>query len=178
VEPSTHDKSIPKPASLHISDEEWARFGKEDQEHFLHVEARFGDWSPDKSKKLISADSAPVRRADSADHLVSALSSQYGSSSGSTLSLSGVFSHLSSDPVALAKAQKKYEEAKLLLRDTAEAIHWDLYHRTKAPDVSMFHWGTRRRRRTSRRTSSRACRCCRRTRCPRARSDARVREHV
>jgi hypothetical protein len=140
VEPSTHDPSIPKPASLHISDEEWKRFGKEDQEHFLHVEERFGAWSPGKSKTIISQIQQQYE-GEIQQIVSSALSSQYGSSSGHTLNLASAFGHLSSDPVALAAAQKKYEKAKLLLRDTAEAIHWDLYHRTKGPDVAMFHWG-------------------------------------
>jgi hypothetical protein len=134
VEPSTHDKSIPKPATWKGSDEEWARFGKLDQEHLVHLEERFGPWSHGKSKSLVSE---LQKQYDSMLQQVvsSALSSQYGSSSGNTLNLSGVTN------AGTAASQAKYEKAKLLLRDVAEAIQWDLYHRTKGPDVAMFHWG-------------------------------------
>ncbi|MET0602939.1 MAG: hypothetical protein ABW167_13225 [Baekduia sp.] len=135
VDSASHDPSIKKPDSLGLTDEQWKRFGALDQQHAIDLEERFGKWSPGKSKKLISE---LQHQYDSSIQQVisSALSSQYGSSSGNTLSLAGLVGGAPS-PASI----KKYETAKLLLRDTAEAIQWDLYHRTKGPDVAMFHWG-------------------------------------
>ena len=142
VDSTTHNPDFPTPEGW--SDEEWARFGEEDQRQYLHVQERFGDWedSPFRRRKpgrasrfieVLEQDySQEARRA-----VESALRSQYSSSSGDTINLASMF-----DGEAPDVATAHYEEAKQLLRDTAEAIQWDLYNRTHSPDVSAIHTGS------------------------------------
>lgn len=142
VDSASHDPSIKPPESFKIGDEQWKRFGREDQERIHALEERFGSWSKGKSKTLIDEIAAQYDyEAKGVVH--DALTNQYGSSSGSTLSLSEIFDGLSdySGEAELKQAQARYETAKLLLEDAGSAIQWDLYHRTKAPDVAAFHWG-------------------------------------
>lgn len=138
VHPETHDPSLPKPAWL--AEEEWKRFGSEDQRNILYLEERFGKWEPGASPKVInelsSQYSAKIRQ-----YVKSALIDQYGGSSGDTLNLADLAAKIDPDSPNVADQVKDYEQAKLLLRDTAEAIQWDLYHRTKSPDVAAFHRG-------------------------------------
>jgi hypothetical protein len=135
VDSTTHTPDFPTPEGW--SDEEWARFGEEDQRQYLHVQERFGDWEdPWQARGFIEVleqdYSQEARRA-----VESALRSQYSSSSGDTINLASMF-----DGEAPDVATAHYEEAKQLLRDTAEAIQWDLYNRTHSPDVSAIHTGS------------------------------------
>jgi len=140
VKPQTHNPSLAPPGTFSLSADQWKRFGEEDQERVIELEKRFGQWSPGKAKTLISQIKSQYDY-EVQSIVESALSSQYGSSSGYTLSLAQVFKE-TSDPAKLAAAQAKYEKAKLLLEDSSSAIQWDLYHRVKSPDVATFHWGT------------------------------------
>jgi hypothetical protein len=137
VDSASHDPSIAPPQGFSIPAESWKRFGKVDQERIHVLMERFGAYSPNKSKKLI--DAIKQEYDYKVQQLVSsAISSQYGGSSGNTISLTGAFT---SGHGSLEQQKKMYEEAKLLLEDTAAAIQWDVYNRVKAPDVCMFHWG-------------------------------------
>ncbi len=145
VDSSTHDPSIEKPEGTGISDKEWARFGREDQEHFLYLLDRFGAWSPGKSHEIISTVSKKYS-TQAQSTVKAAFSGQYGSGAakhkGKTLSLAALFNGIKvGDKEGLANAQGQYEEAKLLLRDMGEVIQWDTYHRAKGPDVAMVHRG-------------------------------------
>ncbi len=66
----------------------------------------------------------------------SSYQSQYGGSSGDTLSLTSIFNY---GDVAAQAAQ--YEQARALMSELGEALQWDLYNRVRAPDVAIFHKG-------------------------------------
>lgn len=141
--PETHDASIPIPeaAKGHITPEEWKRFGKLDQERYSQLMERYGTWTPGKAKTLI--DAAKKKANPSIWSIVSSgYKHQYGSSSGTTLSMHQVFHAVANamkggDPVE--KARNDFEESRALQHEFASAIQWDLYNRAKAPDVSVFH---------------------------------------
>ena len=134
VDESSHDPNIPCPNSL--TPEQWKRFGKEDQEHFIYLEDRFGKWSAGKSKTIIATLKAQYsQKATTA--IYDALSSQYGSGGGGYLALWQIFKSGGSVEANYAA----YEEARRALRDCGEAIQWNLYHQTGAPDITLTHWG-------------------------------------
>lgn len=132
-----HDPSIPIPPGSPIKPAEWARFGRLDQEHYIDCVERFGKWSPGSATALYHAAFAEYDSA--VQNLVkSNFQSQFGSSSGYTLSLTSIFSS-SASADQIAKAHALREKAKELQGDLGAVIQWDLYHRTQAPDIALFH---------------------------------------
>jgi hypothetical protein len=130
-EPSTHDPTLAKPEKSKFTAAQWAEFGKAEQLHYIDLMARYGEW---KNKAPIEAmvknilaefDSEIVGMVKSG-HI-----SQYGSSSGGTLSLASY----SGSPAKLAKR----EQAMDLQHRLRDVIAWDTYNRLKAPDIALFH---------------------------------------
>jgi hypothetical protein len=138
VDSSTHDPSIPVPAGSPLTAEQWKRFGRVDQEHYTDLVERFGEWKPGAVKgawKKIEKEYDQTLRSLVED----AFGSQAGSSSGWTVSLTSMFHSLTGKSAAVASAFELRERAKELQGDLANAVQWDLYHRTGAPDVAIFH---------------------------------------
>jgi hypothetical protein len=143
VDASSHDPSIAKPANAGspktgalMSDEEWQRFGRLDQEHYVDLQEHFGEWSPSKTKKLMNATYAQYN-STIADMVKNAYDSQYGSSSGYSLSLlSGIVNKAKG---LFSGEQAKREKAKQLVAEQKAIIQWDLYNRTRSPDLTIFH---------------------------------------
>lgn len=155
VDHGSHDASIPIPpaAKALISPEQWKRFGRLDQEKFSQLVERFGGWSQGKSSSLISAAMAAADgttkkvvsdgyKQGSFTYEGQTFHGQKGSSSGEGLSLHYLFASVASALKGEGKAEKardKYERARELQGEVASAMQWDLYHRTGAPDVALFH---------------------------------------
>jgi hypothetical protein len=53
VDHDSHDSSLPTPEGL--TDDQWQKFGKLDQEHYLDVMERFGKWKASSTKSLYKA---------------------------------------------------------------------------------------------------------------------------
>jgi hypothetical protein len=73
---------------------------------------------------------------------VNGYSNQKGSSTGLTIGLHQVFGKVADIVKGGAHSEKKrveFEKARRLQGELASAMQWDLYNRTKAPDVSVFH---------------------------------------
>ena len=128
-----HDPSLAIPAGSKIKPDEWKRFGKLDQEQYIDTMERFGSWTPNSATALYNAVFAEYEPAI-VDLVKKNYQSQFGASSGYTMSLTSMFLH---GDVAKASAQR--EKAKALQADLAAVIQWDLYNRTQSPDVALFH---------------------------------------
>ena len=141
-DPSTHDPSLPLPANSSISAEDWKKFGRLEQLHYIDVQNRFGKHTASGASALIKK-AYNEHDAETQSLVSQAYSSQYGSSSGWTLSLTSVFKSLfdkgSKSPAALEKARARRERARELQAQIRDAYAWDLYNRTHSPDVAMFH---------------------------------------
>ena len=151
VETSTHDPKIKKHPESKIPDEEWARFGREDQLYYNEIMDRFGKWEPSKGSSLFNSlkgeYSAATRQA-----LKTAYQQTTGPYSGTgvgveTYNISGT-QKTALNLAALLKTSGwdgpgGYQEVKNAFDELAEALHWDLYNRTKAPDLVLFHYGKR-----------------------------------
>lgn len=141
VDHASHDPSIPVPAASPITPEEWKRFGKLDQEHYTELQERFGKWTPGDAKPLV--DKAYTQyEASTAAIVKKSYHSQYGSSSGYSLSLvSAVLEklHLGHGGQLPANAFEEREKAMVLQGDHRAAVQWDLYNRTHSPDVFAVH---------------------------------------
>lgn len=139
VDPSTHDPSIEAPQDSKISTEEWKRFGEIDQEHYADLMERFGKYSPSKAKTLID-ESYQDYEAEVQAIVKNAYSSQYGASTGFTLSLSSIFQHITkSEKKEVAKLDAQRQRALELQGRHKDVVAWDLYNRTRSPDIAVFH---------------------------------------
>jgi 2'-5' RNA ligase len=142
VAPETHDDSIALPQGSHIKPEEWKRFGKLDQEHYVELMQRFGSYKPGKAKGLID-ESYKDYEASIQSIVKNAYSSQYGSSSGFSLSLGSIFKAFSGgDKKKLAELDAQRKRSLQLQGRHKDVIAWDLYNRTRSPDVAVFHKNT------------------------------------
>lgn len=130
VDSSTHDPSIPIPEHSDLTPEEWQRFGKLDQEHYSELMERFGKHKSGAAKAHVDG-AYQQFSAKAAAAVKAAYSSQYGSSTGYTLSLTG--GHID------ANQAKLREEALALQAEHKAAVQWDLYNRARSPDVLAVH---------------------------------------
>jgi hypothetical protein len=130
VDSSTHDPSIPLPASSELSATEWQRFGHADQLVYTELMERFGTYKPGVAQKLV--DEAYSKATQQVQNMVrNAYDSQYGSSTGKTLSLA-------KDQITTSDAELR-TSAIALLAEHAAAVQWDLYNRTRSPDITLTH---------------------------------------
>lgn len=133
VDASTHDASMPIPAGSSLSAEQWQRFGKVDQDHYTELMERFGKHKPGAAKTHVDA-SYNAYQSKVQQMVKQGYSSQYGSSSGFSLSLAA--QGKSADSPEKAKLR---EEALALQAEHKAAVQWDLYNRTLSPDVTVAH---------------------------------------
>lgn len=141
VDPATHDASIPVPDGSDLKADEWARFGKVDQLIYSNLMERFGPWKPDAAQKVVDGVKAKAD-ADAKQLLHDAYSSQFGSSSGFTLSLHSIFKNLLDSIKGgqnVEAARTKFENARYWQAQAADVLRWDLYNRLRSPDVLLFH---------------------------------------
>lgn len=139
VDFASHDPSLAIPAGSAITEAEWARFGRVDQENYIALQAKFGKHQAGKAKQLLDKTYKAYDTATQ-DMVTSAYSSQYGSSSGFTLSLTGVFHHLTGKTKHdIDAAFKKRAKARALQAEHKALVQWDLYNRTHSPDLATFH---------------------------------------
>jgi Domain of unknown function (DUF6321) len=139
VDASTHDASILIPDNSAITAEEWLTFGKLDQQNYVDLQGKFGAHDPQKSPKL--RDKAYAAYSSSVQNIVKeAFSTQYGGSSGYTLSLTNFIQHIKDK---FTKADEKLwgdrEQARFLQAEQAAIVQWDLYNRVHGADISLFH---------------------------------------
>lgn len=150
--PETHDPSINLPSGSPLTPEDWEKFGRADQLYYCELMKRYGAWSstsslaaspyPHQSKlqTLYKKATKDFGDADAGQIVKAAFSSQYGSSSGHTLNLVSVFNGISaSDATGLANATKRYERAREVESEINGVVAWDLFNRTRSPDVSIVH---------------------------------------
>jgi hypothetical protein len=139
VDHASHDPSIELPEDSPISDDEWLRFGRLEQLHYLDVQQRMGKWHANSASGMIAE--AYTHFDSSIQSLVSnAYSSQYGSSDGWTISLTSHFKNKeTASPEELAKLNEEREKARELQAMIGDIYAWDLYNRTHAPDVTVMH---------------------------------------
>lgn len=139
VDSSSHDPSIGIPKGAKIGPEEWQRFGKLDQENYAELMERFGNYSPGKAKSLID-ESYQDYTAQVQAIVKNAYSAQYGASSGHTLSLTSLFKGFTKpNKNDLAQLDAQRQTAMELQGRHKDVIAWDLYNRTRSPDVAVFH---------------------------------------
>jgi hypothetical protein len=131
VDSSTHDPSIPIPANSDMTPEQWQRFGKIDQEHYVALQERFGAHKPGHAQKLVDAANAAAEAAVKS-LVTNGYTNQYGSSSGMTLSLAASVEKTGYDA-------ELREKALALQAEHAAAVQWDLYNRVRAPDLLVTH---------------------------------------
>jgi hypothetical protein len=131
VDSKTHDPSIAVPSTSKITPEEWQRFGRLDQLVYVEHQERFGEYKDStQTQALVDAAYQKFSKA-AADMARSAYQSQYGSSSGHTLSLADGQIH--------GAAPELRAEAVALLGEHAAAVQWDLMNRTHSPDITLSH---------------------------------------
>lgn len=131
VDEASHDPSLKLPATSEMSDEEWKRFGKAEQLHYIDLMERFGSWK----------DKAPIQQmvnsilneydSEIVNLVKGGHQTQYGSSTGSSLSIAGL-------PATLA-GQEKRSKALDLQGRLRDVVAWDIYNRVRAPDLMVFH---------------------------------------
>lgn len=141
VHPETHDPSIPIPASSALTPEQWQRFGKIDQEWYSNLMEKLGPWSAGAAQTKVNA---VMKAADTASRqiLESSYSSQFATSTGFTISLHGLWKNLVTKVKGAPEVEKtrtQYENARGLQAEAASVLQWDLYNRTLAPDIAIFH---------------------------------------
>lgn len=139
VDSSTHDAAVTIPETSKINEEEWQRFGNIDQEHYAELMGRFGKYSPSKAKSLID-ESYNDYEAEIQSIVKNAYTSQYGASTGFTLSLASIFNHFKKPNLAKIDTQRK--RALELQGRHKDVVAWDLYNRTHSPDIAVFHKNT------------------------------------
>lgn len=137
-DPSTHDPNIPIPPDADLTPEQWQRFGRLEQLHFTDLQQRYGKHKPSGASQMIKQAYADYD-TEIQDLVSNAYASQYGSSSGWTLSLTSVFKDFFGKSAALEKARDNRERAIELQSLIRDAYAWDLYNRTKSPDVVITH---------------------------------------
>lgn len=131
VDHASHDPSLPKPEKFSAA--EWARFGKLDQEHYLDLMERFGDFDPKTTQSIHHKVYGEYEQA--VQSLVqSAYSTQFGHSYQSHLALWQAFGG-----GGAAAGQAKREKAKELQSELGNVLQWDLYNRTRSPDIFAVH---------------------------------------
>lgn len=147
VKPETHDSSIAIPPESKLSAQDWQRFGEEDQRYYAELMDRFGAWKPSQAQSMMETiyydyDSAVRSVFDNA------YGSQYGGSgfwpsAGQWLNLAYLFNHTGKGQTPQLKtAWAQYEKCKTAMDEMNELVHWDLYNRTKAPDITLMHGGS------------------------------------
>lgn len=140
VDEKSHDPSIPIPAGSKISPEQWKRFGKVDQELYVHLQNHFGAYSPSKTagflKKAFAEADSTTQNAVKATW-----EGQYGSSSGTRFNFAGLV-HGITDKLQLESAHQRRERLKGLMAEVQAVMEWDLYNRVREPDISVFHRST------------------------------------
>lgn len=139
VHPETHDPSLKIPEGSKIKPEEWKRFGKLDQELYIEQMKRFGKWEAGKAQTLHDQVYAKYN-ATLREMVKKAFNSQYGSSSGFSISITKAMqSMMSGDPAKLKKVFEDREKARALQAELKAVIQWDLYNRTQSPDITLIH---------------------------------------
>ena len=107
VDHASHDPSIKLPADSPITEEEWERFGKLEQLHYLDVQQRMGKWHSGVASSLIK-EAYTLFDSETQSLVSSAYQSQYGGSSGWTISLTSMFKNKQdADAVDLQKLDAK-----------------------------------------------------------------------
>lgn len=141
VDTASHDPSIPLPKGTKVTEEDWKRFGRLEQLHYLDVQERFGTFGAKKASGLIKE--AYAQFDSKIQQIVSdGYSSQYGSSSGYSISMSMKFKQLDEGTISAAdlKALRAdWEKARELQAMIGDVYAWDLYNRVRSPDVTVFH---------------------------------------
>jgi hypothetical protein len=128
-----HDPSLKNPFPTDkVTDEQWLRFGKLDQENAIRVQELFGKWTATKAKTLANK---TFNDADAytRERVHSGFGSQYGSSSGKSLSLEKFMGG--------GAGEETLRKAFELQRAYEDVGQWDLYNRIGTPDVLLFHAG-------------------------------------
>jgi len=142
ADPSTHDATIPVPENSDLEPEEWQQFGRLEQLHYTDLQERFGKHTNSGAPNLIK-DAYGQYDTEIQDMVSSGYSGQYGASTGFTLSLTAIFKGVFKDKKKLDAVRRKREKAMELQSRIRDAYAWDLYNRTRAPDVVMAHKDSR-----------------------------------
>lgn len=138
VDHDSHDPSLQLPANSKLSAEDWKAFGRLEQMHYIDLMERFGEHNVSGASELI-ADVYHQYDSEIQNLVNSAYHSQYGASSGWTLSITSLFKGMTPGSKSLESAREKRERAKELQGRIRDAYAWDLYNRTRSPDVTLFH---------------------------------------
>lgn len=141
VDHDSHDASIKQGDNSPISDEEWERFGELDQRYYTELMGRFGKHSPGAASTLVAAAYKDYEQAVQ-DLVKQSYQGQYGSSTGSTLSFASIFNYFKKTDKPDQKLIEKREKALELQGRLKDVYAWDLYNRTRSPDLTVFHRDT------------------------------------
>lgn len=157
VYPKTHDPKLLLPEGSSLTAEDWKGFGRSDQLYYQEVMQRYGKWSSKGSLHSVSGYDGGVWQSkmqsiltkanqDFGSHTASALvtkafgANKGSSSSGKNLALVSVFESAAyGGGPELAKAQELYANAREVESEINGLLAWDLYNRTRSPDVTLIH---------------------------------------
>lgn len=129
--PETHDPGLELPKNSPLSAEQWQQFGRVEQLHYQDVMQRYGSWKSDAPIQSLINSVLNDYDADIVGMVKSAYQKQYGTSTGGTLSLTAF--------TGTAAKMEKRSKAMDLQGRLRDVIAWDLYNRTKSPDLMVFH---------------------------------------
>lgn len=136
VDSATHDPKIALPADSKLTPEEWKRFGRIEQMHYVDLMKAYGPHTDNGATSLIKQAYADYE-SEVQSVVSGGYSSQYGSSSGWSISLTAIFQNLTG--AVTENMRRKRERSLELQARIRDAYAWDLYNRTHAPDVSLVH---------------------------------------
>jgi len=135
VESSTHDPTLALPKDSNLSEDQWEQFGLIEQMHYIDVMQRFGKWKSGAPIKQMVKEIEADFDSEIVNMVKQAHNSQYGGSSGGTLSLAS-FSGTGESGKSALEQRSKGMDLQGRLRDL---YAWDLYNRTRSPSLTVFH---------------------------------------
>jgi hypothetical protein len=151
VDSSTHDPKLKLPANSKITAEQWKKFGRIDQMHYIDLQARFGEWDEGTAENAMQSvwdeydGHAQQMVADAYEGVKSSETGYYHSGAGKYINLANLTEGIELQKQGSGKEMvwQNYLDMKAAFADISDAAHWDLYNRVQAPDMALFHGGHR-----------------------------------
>lgn len=136
-----HDSSIEIHHLSGMTEAQWEEFGGEDQKLYNKLMDKFGAWTEKKGSSLISSNKQKASSVATQAYN-DAISNQGGSGKKAT-DLGFLFDVSEGYNVYASnypeKVKDKYLEAEALLLEVQDIAAWDLFNRTKDPNIILWH---------------------------------------
>jgi hypothetical protein len=137
-----HNTSLAKPAVESITDSSWGRFHERDQRLYRALQARFGEWTPDRARDVVAAERGRLDDHAYAD-VVEAFRAHYKADQHWEVQSEALLLRQLREWAATgeAGARARYEVAEAAMQTFGAIARWDLFNRVGGPDVVVFHGG-------------------------------------